>query len=161
MQITSNEFENEIIQYVEKIKELVSLEMWQNILLDCSKNELFILWLLYRSKEVNMTQIAEYIKVPLNTATGIMNRMEKKNLVIRQRSKEDKRIVTICLSEMGENQIQDIMTKAMYYGARLVGDFTSEEINLLLRIMNKLIDIMKEEASKEISKKKIRKISID
>ena len=39
--------------------------------------------------QVNMTEIAEYIHVPLNTATGIINRMEKNGLIERTRSQED------------------------------------------------------------------------
>ena len=73
--------EEGVYAYVEQIKELISSDLWGNLLLDCSKNEILVLWFLYRQQEVNMTQIAEYIHVPLNTATGIVARMEKKKLL--------------------------------------------------------------------------------
>ena len=73
-------FLNFIIDYIEEIKELLSSDIWENIFLNCSKNEVFIFWLLYRKNEVNMTEAAEYIHVPLNTATGIIGRMERNGL---------------------------------------------------------------------------------
>ena len=87
-----------VLDYVEEIKELLSSDLWENIFLNCSKNEVFVFWLLYRKNEVNMTEIADYIHVPLNTATGIIGRMEKDGLVVRTRSKEDKRVVNIRFS---------------------------------------------------------------
>ena len=71
-----------IIDYIEEVKELLSSDLWENVFLNCSKNEVLIFWLLYRREEVNMTEVADYIHVPLNTATGIINRMEKNGLVI-------------------------------------------------------------------------------
>ena len=99
------DFEKEIIPYIDTLENLFTSEFWGNLLLDCTKNELFVLWLLYKKKEVNMTQVAEYIHVPLNTATGIIARMEKRKLVSRQRSDEDKRVVTITFGEDGQKQI--------------------------------------------------------
>lgn len=155
--------ERDIYTYIDSIKDLVSEELWQNILLDCSKNELFILWLLYRNKEVNMTQIAQYIKAPLNTATGIISRMEKRDLVLRERSIEDKRIVTIRLGASGNTYMQGILKEAMYYGTRMLELFSKEELALLIRMMDTFLVMMKEEHVKKEthSTKKIKKISIE
>ena len=83
---TGQELEQNIAAFVDEVKELLAPEIWQNILLDCSKNELFLLWLLYREKEVNMTRAAEYMNVPLNTATCIVGWLEKRVIVLRVRS---------------------------------------------------------------------------
>ena len=92
-----------IVDYIEEVRELLSSDLWENIFLNCSKNEVFIFWLLYQKGAVNMTEIADYIHVPLNTATGIISRMEKSGLVVRTRSEEDKRVVNIGFS--GPNPI--------------------------------------------------------
>lgn len=98
-----------IFEYVEEVKELLSSDLWENIFLNCSKNEVLIFWLLYRKREVNMTEIAEYIHVPLNTATGIVNRMEKGGFIVRTRSTEDKRVVLIGFSEKGMAQFEKLV----------------------------------------------------
>ena len=104
--INGLDFQKDIFQFIEEIKEVLSTDIWSNILLNCSKNEVMIFWLLYRKGEANMTEIAEYIHVPLNTATGIIAKMEKQDFIARNRSKEDKRVVIIELTEKGNMQVQ-------------------------------------------------------
>ena len=161
MKITAMEFEQEIFGFVDSMKDLMSPEIWENILLDCSKNEMFILWLLYRQKEVNMSQIAEYIHVPLNTATGIIARMEKRELVIRERSIEDKRIVTIRLGNQGMTQMQAVIREFSYYGTQICATFSQQEMDLFFRMMQKLMEIMRQERKENTGKTKIKKITIE
>ena len=161
MKMTELEMENEIVHFVDDIKDLISLDVWENMLLDCSKNEVLILWLLYRQTEVNMSQVADYIHTPLNTATGIITRMEKKKLITRQRSELDKRVVTIQLAPKGQQQIKDLMKEISYYGLQLASAFSQEELELFFRMLNKVKEVMKQERRKENTGKKIRKITIE
>ena len=150
-----------IIDYIEEIKELLSSDIWENIFLDCSKNEVLIFWLLYQRSEVNMTEIAEYIHVPLNTATGIINRMEKNELIVRTRSKEDKRVVLIGFSEKGMAQFQNLINELMYYGMKVMSSFTKEEMELFYKMTTKVKEILRQEKREEDTPKKIRKIRIE
>lgn len=150
-----------IKDYIEEVKELLSLDLWENIFLDCSKNEVLIFWLLYQRSEVNMTEIAEYIHVPLNTATGIINRMEKNELIVRTRSQEDKRVVLIGFSERGMAQFQNLVNEMMYYGMKIVSSFTKEEMDLFYKMTTKVKEILRQEKRKEETPKKIRKITIE
>lgn len=161
MKLIAQNIEQEIYQFVDGIKDLLSSNLWNNLLMDCSKNEVLVLWLLYRQTEANMSQIADYIHVPLNTATGVISRMEKKKLVVRERSEEDKRIVTICLNEQGRAQIQAILQEFSFYAYQVSEEFSREEIKLLFSMLHKLMNIMKRERKKEAEKKKVRKIVID
>ena len=150
-----------IADYIEEVKELLSSDIWENIFLDCSKNEVLIFWLLYQRSEVNMTEIAEYIHVPLNTATGIINRMEKNELIVRTRSKEDKRVVFIGFSEKGMTQFQSLVNELMYYGMKVMSSFTKEERNLFYKMTTKVKEILRQEKRKEDTPKKVRKIIIE
>ena len=150
-----------IADYIEEVKELLSSDIWENIFLDCSKNEVLIFWLLYQRGEVNMTEIAEYIHVPLNTATGIINRMEKNELIVRTRSKEDKRVVFIGFSEKGMTQFQSLVNELMYYGMKVMSSFTKEEMTLFYKMTTKVKEILRQEKRKEDTPKKVRKIIIE
>lgn len=161
MKDNEKRFEDYMFQYVDEVKELLSPDVWQNILMDCTKNELFVLWLLYAEKEVNMTRIAEYIRVPLNTATGIIARMEKRGLVLRKRSEEDKRIVTISLGDAGQKQIQILFKEFLNYGMKVMEGFSREELDIFFRMLNRFIEILKEERKAIESKPKVRKINIE
>ena len=48
-----------IIEYIDEVKELLSSDIWGNVFLDASKNEVLIFWLLYQKEKVNMTEIAD------------------------------------------------------------------------------------------------------
>ncbi|MCR5501405.1 MAG: MarR family transcriptional regulator [Lachnospiraceae bacterium] len=147
--------------YIDEIKELLSSDLWSNIFLNCSKNEVLIFWLLYQKKEVNMSEIAEYIHVPLNTATGIVGRMEKSGLVERMRSDQDKRIVLIRFSEKGMIQFQRLIGELTGYAAKVLGAFTPEELKLMESMMAKAKEVLKNEKKKEVSEKKVRRIMIE
>lgn len=153
--------QNILLEYLDQIKVLASSDIWNNILMDCSKNELFILILLYRKQEVNMTQIAEHINVPLNTATGIVGRMEKKGLVSRNRDMGDKRVVTICLGENGKEQFNKILRECLYYGEKVLTSLTLEEVKLLEHIFKKIIAVTAEDRSTQETSSKIRHITIE
>lgn len=163
LEIKQAELEDTLFEYIEQVKELFSPTIWENILLDCSKNEIFVLFFVYRSDGVNMTQIAEYIHVPLNTATGIVARMEKKKLISRERSREDKRVVTIRLAEKGQEQMQTILKELLYYGIKIFTTFTSEEQAMLESILKKVIMVLAEghpEEKEQKIEKKVKKIKI-
>ena len=150
-----------MIQYVDEIKELLSSEIWENIFLNCSKNEILIFWLLYLKKEVNMTEIADYIHVPLNTATGMIGRLEKNGLVERTRSAEDKRVVLIRFSEKGSRQFQKLMGELLRYGGKIFSEMTEEEVQLFFKMIEKAKRVLKEDRKKDEPQKKVRKIVIE
>ncbi len=165
MSLKNQGLSEEILQnftdYIEEIKELLTMELWENIFLNCSKNEVLVFWLLYRQKEVNMSDIAEYIHVPLNTATGIIGRMEKNGLIERTRSAEDKRIVLITFSEKGRAQFQKLVDELMSYGIKILGELTASEMKLVESLMAKVKKVLKEEKIQKEPAKKVRKITIE
>lgn len=150
-----------IIDYIEEVKELLSSDLWENVFLNCSKNEVLIFWLLYRRGEVNMTEVADYIHVPLNTATGIINRMEKNGFVVRTRSVEDRRVVHISFSEKGAAQFDALLSEMVRYGLQVVNALTGEEMELLRSMTAKVLEVLRQEKQKESAPKKIRKIEIE
>lgn len=147
--------------FIEEIKELLSSDLWSNILLNCSKNEVLIFWLLYRKEEANMTEIAEYIHVPLNTATGIVSKMEKNGFIVRDRLKEDKRVVVIHLTEKGKAQVKALVDEITYYAVQTISAFSREEMDIFFRMSKRVVEVLKKERKQEDSKSKIRKITIE
>lgn len=157
----AEEFTQIIIDYIEELKELLSSKIWDNIFLNCSKNEVFVFWLLYQKTQVNMTEIAEYIHVPLNTATGIINRMEKHGLVVRARSNDDKRVVTIGFSEKGMLQFEALIGEIVHYGMKVFCSFTKEEMELFYKMTSKIMEILRQENKERKPQKRVRKIIIE
>jgi len=162
MDFDINDLENSIFNYIDRFKVLLSSETWENILLNSTKNEMFVLMILYRGSDVNMSQIADYLNAPLNTTTGIVSRMEKKKMLSRVRSTYDKRVVTIVLTDEGKKQITDIMALFLELGQRLFSSLDGDEMSVLLKVIDKILDIVEHpKESKEKIQKKVRKIKIE
>ncbi len=151
----------QLTDYIDEIKDLLSSDLWGNIFLNCSKNEVLIFWLLYRKKEVNMSEIAEYIHVPLNTATGIVGRMEKSGLIERMRSEQDKRVVLIRFSGKGLAQFQRLIGELMRYASGILSTFSPEEMRLLESMMTRTKEVLRREKKREAAEKKVRRITIE
>ncbi len=163
MQLNQNTIEDILYEYVEQFRLIISPETWGSVLLECSKNEMLVLLFLYRKGESNMSQVAEYLNTPLNTATGIITRMENKKMVSRNRNPEDKRVVTIILTDIGKQQISEIIKNAAFYGQRLMNDLTQDEIKVFMNVLDKVIKMLREVNNRETQEvtKKIRKIPIE
>lgn len=158
------DFEGIIFSYIDEFKFLIFPDKWNNIFLDYSKNEIMALLFLYRFKTANMTQISKYINAPLNTTTGVVNRLEKKKIIERIRSKEDRRIVEIVLTQKGSEFINEekknilSIVKAIY--EKLTDDEKSAAINIFRKVTEVLMQDMASNDAKS-STKKIKKINIE
>lgn len=133
-------------EFLDAGKDAFSSERWQGVLMDCSKNELLALVHVFRASETTMTRIAEYVGVPLNTATGIANRLEKRGLVQRWRSEQDKRVMVVRITDEGARQMAEVMgTMGALVGALFEG-LSDEERLVLLKVVKRLPALLEREA---------------
>ncbi|MHC1685178.1 MAG: MarR family transcriptional regulator [Clostridiaceae bacterium] len=163
MDFTGN-VENTIFSYIDEVKSLFSPDKYSDIFLEYTKNELLALLFLYRYSDANMTQIAEYINAPLNTATGVITRLEKKQMVERIRSTEDRRIVLIKLTSKAKETLEKEKNLIVNYGVKIFALLTDEEKIAAISIYKKVVSVLKEDkVSVDSSKneKKIKKIIIE
>ena len=152
-----------MFQYIDQVKFLFFPDQWSKIFLDYSRNEIFTLIYLYRNPHVNMTEVASYINVPLNTATGVVGRMEKKGLILRERDGQDKRIVTLCLTEMGEQFVRCEIEEIEKIYERVAKELTQEEFATMINIVDRILEILKTDAKKEtsVTKRQVKRIPIE
>ena len=85
----------------------------------------------------------------------------KNELIVRNRSKEDKRVVLIGFSEKGMAQFQNLINELMYYGIKVMNSFTEEEIAIFYKMTSSIKDVLKQEKKKGQVQKKVRKIEIE
>lgn len=163
MDFTGN-VENTIFSYIDEMKTLFSPDKYSDIFLEYTKNELLALLFLYRYNDANMTQIAEYINAPLNTATGVITRLEKKQMVERIRSTEDRRIVLIKLTNKAKEILEKEKNLMVNYGVKIFTLLTDEEKVAAISIYKKVVSVLKEDkvlVDLPKNEKKIKKIVIE
>lgn len=144
------DFKNLIFDYINEFKFLLFPDQWTDAFMDYSKNEVLVLLFLYMKRQANMTEIADYISSPLNTATGVVTRLEKKLMLERQRGNEDRRIVNIVLTEHAEEFIDNEMQIVGHYFNKIYSELTQQEKAAAVSIFNKVLAVLrngKQEAS--------------
>jgi DNA-binding MarR family transcriptional regulator len=128
---------------IDNFKKILYPEDLIDIDLKFSKSELFALLLADRKTEVTMSELSEYINAPMSTSTGIVDRLVKKKLLIRDRSEEDRRIVTIRLTPDGEALIGRLKQYWLNISATILNNLSLEEklvINKIVSHMSSLIN---------------------
>jgi MarR family transcriptional regulator, organic hydroperoxide resistance regulator len=100
--------------------------------------QLTILKLLESFEDLSLSTLSERIRAQNSTVTGIVDRMEREGLVRRERSKADRRVVHIRLSEKGAKLAREIQVEPMeIFRGALLG-LSPTDLRELLRILTKL-----------------------
>lgn len=165
MDIKDMSLEEILFQFIDECKLLFFPEQWNPTFLDYSKNEAFSLFFIYRKGQVNMTEIADYLAVPLNTVTGIVTRLEKRDVINRERDKEDKRIVVVTMTLFGSKFVKEQLKELEFYFELVMSRLTNEEIDSTIKIISKIFDIVKHNNPSNIKEdkmtKKVKRILIE
>ena len=105
---------------------------------DITNNDMHIIEAIGMNEPKNMSTIAREISVTVGTLTIAMNSLVKKGYVLRERGKEDRRVVYISLTEWGRAAY---VHHARFHKAMIDSisdELTSEEMELLIKTLTKL-----------------------
>ena len=105
---------------------------------DITNNDMHIIEAIGMNEPKNMSTLAREISVTVGTLTIAMNSLVKKGYVLRERGKEDRRVVYISLTERGRAAY---VHHARFHKAMIDSisdELTSEEMELLIKTLTKL-----------------------
>lgn len=135
--------ENPLLNFlIDNLQKVFYPEDWIKIDLSLSKTELLTLLIVDRHGEIIMSQIADYIRVPLSTATGIVDRLVKNGYLKRERSESDRRIVAIQLTESGSTILKEFKGGITNYIDKIDQSLTEEERTLLFNLFMKITKVL-------------------
>ena len=100
-----------LFDYVDRFRSFLPSGAWQGLARDLAKNDVLTLLHLHRVRSSRMGDLAAYLDAPLNTATGVVSRLQQRGLVERRHSPDDKRIVLISLTEKNSRLITQDTSK--------------------------------------------------
>ena len=105
---------------------------------DITNNDMHVIEAIGLGEPKNMSSIARELSVTVGTLTIAMNSLVKKGYVIRERGKEDRRVVYISLSDKGRIAYEH---HARFHEAMIKGiteELTQEEMEVLIKTLTKL-----------------------
>lgn len=104
--------------------------------------QLWVLKTLYQDGSLSLGELSKRMYLNPSTITGVVDRLEKKNCVLRDRSEKDRRIVKVQLTPKGNKLVKrapkPIQGRLIYGLRRLRGD----ELLLIHKSIDKLVEIM-------------------
>ena len=105
---------------------------------DLTGPQLTVVKLLEQIGGLSLSELSEKIRAQNSTVTGIIDRMEREGLVLRERSKEDRRVVYIKLTPKGRELAQEIPVEPMEIFKGALESLSQQEVRDLMRISTKL-----------------------
>ncbi len=100
--------------------------------------QLTVLKLLETFQDLSLSSLSERIRAQNSTVTGIIDRMEREGLVGRERSKSDRRVVYIKLTEKGAKLAREVRVEPLEIFRSALTSLTQGDLKDLLRILMKL-----------------------
>jgi DNA-binding MarR family transcriptional regulator len=117
---------------------------------DLTGPQLTVVKLLETVGDLSLSELSEKIRAQNSTVTGIIDRMEREDLVTRERSKEDRRVVHIRLTPKGQELARGIPVEPMEIFKGALESLTAQEMRDLMRIMTKVAKRVKQIVRREV-----------
>jgi DNA-binding MarR family transcriptional regulator len=128
-----------------------------------NRSELAALLILHFHDEMAMSELANYLGVPLSTMTSLAKRLVHKGLIERNQSGKDQRIVLIRLTEKGQQLAQQAKGIIDNILVRVQEALSNDELQQFLSLAIKVVKALqkKDEKVSETQNHQFRKIPID
>ena len=116
----------------------------QHVHTDITTEQFTILQFIHQAKSTTTTQIAQSLGVGKSAITAVVNRLVNKELLERNRSETDRRIVAISLTDQGRAVVAETEAEIHRFIADKLGHFNPKEIEGFLIAIEKLAILMEE-----------------
>jgi len=104
--------------------------------------QLWALKTIFQNESLSLSDLSERMYLHPSTITGVIDRLEKKGYVIRNRDKVDRRVIYVQLTAEGKRLVKRAPSPAqgkMIYGLK---NLKKGELNLIYDSVQKLVKIM-------------------
>lgn len=106
--------------------------------------QLLCLRLLLMNGPMPISKIAENLLVKSSTITGVVDRLEKKGMVTRERIGKDRRVITIQLTDNGKKVAESEMSPVHNKIASGLSNLAPKDLKLIAGSLNKLVAMLED-----------------
>lgn len=141
----------EIIAVIHRFKKISMDSMFPEI----SKGEFWVLKMIHvtsmkneEGKGVYVSSIAKHLKVTPSAISRMLKGLEQKELIERSVDRNDRRNTCVFLTEKGDILRKKVETEMSAFSKDVIESMGEEDAQMLLKLFNKMVDIMEEEIKK-------------
>ncbi len=124
-------------------------ETCANLLDHISVRELHLVSFVGDHQQVTMSGIAEFLHVPLSTATSIVDKQVENQILKRASSATDRRKVLILLEKEGQAAFDLFLRMRVQMSDRMMDMLSGREVDQFIKLLNKINEGMKHLAEVE------------
>ncbi|AFY74158.1 transcriptional regulator [Synechococcus sp. PCC 7502] len=99
-----------------------------------------VLCCLWEEDGLSTTGIADKLKQLGATLTGVVDRMEERQLVVRERNLSDRRVVQIWLTEEGKQLMKVLPPIGASIIAKATKDISKDEQDIVLKTLDRIVE---------------------
>jgi len=111
---------------------------------DITPPQFEVLTTLWNEDGIVLSELGRRLSRDGPTITGIIDRMEKKKLVVRKRSLRDRRVIQVYLTPMAWEIKENLMKMQSEAGREVAGDFNAEDVITLEKLLKKVLSNIEE-----------------
>lgn len=119
--------------------------MKQHVHPQITTDQFTVLQYIFYKERVNSSQLAEEMGVGRSAITALVNRLVEKNMLTRERYKEDRRIVYLSLTAEGKETVIKTEEAIQLYLQDKLNHFPIEDIERFLTSIEKLATLMEDD----------------
>lgn len=97
-----------------------------------------VLRVLWSSKKVTSVELSNRTLIPAPSLVGVLDRLEKKGLVTRVRSEEDRRAVFVVATAQGQALEEEVSPQVAEIDRQLRASVTAEEWRMMEQVLEKI-----------------------
>ena len=106
--------------------------------LDLTYTQYIVMMVMWEKKEVTVKELGKCLYLDSGTLTPLLNKLEEKNYVVRNRSKEDERNLIVSITQEGESLKEQAVQIPESLGACV--DLEQQEAQQLYQLLYKLLN---------------------
>ena len=111
--------------------------------------QLAVLKFISEQNETTLTEVARHVGFSNSTTCGILDRMEKHNVITRERASQDKRLVIIKMSEQGKKFKDDLLLSKKALLAGLLSQIEPKARKEFIDTMERFETLLEKAINKE------------
>lgn len=124
----------EVIKRIKRMKQMMheNMEnMFKSVNLTAPQG--MVVGTLFKNGPMKIGDISQSMDLSMSTISGIIDRLEKNDIVIREKSTEDKRVILVDLTPNFKTSSKEIFKKMEFDWGEKIKNATEEEIETILK----------------------------
>lgn len=109
---------------------------------DFTLPQLSVIQVLFNHPKITLNELSEHVKLSKSTVSGIVDRLEAQDIVSRERPKDNRRTVSITLTERAKEKGEYFKELKTHFTSSILAGATAEELQKIIEGLELLESFM-------------------